>query len=141
MSLWILRDMIDELPRSLREQVDSYALFVQEAGPEVFRSLDVDPTPTQVDTLVFLAGLRRLWGLVDSQAWLLDNSLHLLARHDIKEIRVHSAVYSRNAQSYRRLKELRDDMMRELDDLDLSYIREVTTLTGLAERVVGGPHG
>ena len=68
MSLRTLRSAIDGLPSALQRRVLDYGAFINEAAPDIFMEAGIaQPTAHEVDELVFVAGMRKLWSLVEFQ--------------------------------------------------------------------------
>lgn len=75
-----LRLLTKQLPYNMREAVDGYASSVYAAGEEIFRNASISYDEQLLDKLVFFAGVRRIWTLVDTQYWIIDNSLSQLGK-------------------------------------------------------------
>lgn len=117
MSVSLLASTLQDLPYSLREQVIGYAESVSAAAPTIAASVDVTLSPQLSDQLVFLAGVRKLHGLVASSFWALDNATSLLALSEVRSVRVGALDYSRGSPLHTSLREL-------LDALELALARE-----------------
>lgn len=141
MSLDALRQVASNLPIVLRDQVNDYAVFVHEVSESIFSEMGIQPTAKQIDDFIFLAGIHRLWTLIDSQYWILDNSLTLLEQHEVHSIRIHSNVYEKRSDAYLRLKSLRTDLSKQLENLGIGFVKETMNLHSLAEQISGGGHG
>ena len=127
MSIAILTSTLQGLPYGLREQILGYAESVRAAAPSIARDAGVQPSQRVFDELVFMAGVRKLHGLVASNYWALDNSTSLLAASEITSVRVGAQDFSRGGQLHMELKELLEALEKTLtkqqikDYLNLSY--------------------
>lgn len=74
MSIRALSDAITDLPYGLSEQVLSYARSLDVAAPEIFREAGIAFSREVADTLVFVGGQRKLFSIVDSNYWVIDNA-------------------------------------------------------------------
>lgn len=127
MSIALLSSTLKELPYSLREQVLGYAESVAAAAPSIAAEVGIDPSQQRVDELVFLAGIRKLYGLVASSYWALDNSTSLLTTSGVHSVRVGTQDYSRGSSLHTSLKDLFEALDHVLEReglreyLDLPY--------------------
>ena len=127
MSIHALSEAIDDLPYALSEQVLSYARALEVAAPEIFRDADVKPNRELTNTLVFIAGLRKLFSIVDSNYWVVDNAGAILAnQQDQYSVRVGSTDLSCGGTYHQSLNTIR----RELTDILtkhqlIQYVRNV----------------
>lgn len=120
MSIRTLSEVISDLPYSLQEQVLSYARSVEVAAPDIVRESGVRATHVHTDALIFIAGLRKLYSIVDSNYWVLDNTGALLERqHAQFSVRVGGADLSRDSQYHRSLVVLRRELIDILSEQNL----------------------
>lgn len=114
MSLALLVSTIEPLPYGLKEQVLGYARALQAAAPEIIRDAGVAQSQSLADQLVFLAGIRKLLAIVDSNYWLIDNAGALLQRNQEQDtVRVGGTDLSRGSIYHYRVEKLRQEF-REL---------------------------
>jgi hypothetical protein len=83
MSLVLLSEMLEPLPFTLREQIEGYAHSIDEVGEDILRDVGIPFDEQVMDQLVFIAGVRRLWTIVDGQFSILNNSLLLMAKDQV----------------------------------------------------------
>ena len=123
-----LDEAIEPLPFALADQVSGYARSVVGAAPEIFRDAKVVITPSAVEQLEFIAGLRKLLSIVESNYWVLDNAGALLsAQADSSQVWVGSNDVSRGGEYHSQLRELMDGLRKILDDRDvLNAVRNRT---------------
>jgi hypothetical protein len=95
-----LSQLIEALPYNLREQIDGYVASIEAVGVEIFQESKIRYSQEALDRLLFFAGLRRLWTLLDTQYWVMDNSLTLLKQHDVSAVSLGSTDYGRNSDSF-----------------------------------------
>lgn len=106
MSYKVLIDAIQGLPRALKDQVLGYALCVEGALPEIFKKAGRQYDNAIGDQIIFLAGMRKLYSLVSSNYWTLDNSATLLGDMDVKHITAGSVDLSKSGKLHANLQEL-----------------------------------
>lgn len=120
MSIRALSDTISDLPNGLSEQVLSYARSVDIAAPEIFKDAGVQFSREMTDTLVFIAGLRKLLSIVDSNYWVIDNAGAILERQQHQfSVRVGGTDLTRGGKYYRALVTVRRDLVELLSELEL----------------------
>lgn len=113
MSLVVLNQTIEDLPYTLREQVVGYAESVERTAPEIFRDVGRKYDARLADKLVFLSGIKKLYGIVSAAYWTLDNSAALLAQSDIHEIRIGGTAFVRGTGTHERIRQL----LKRLDEV------------------------
>lgn len=80
MSIKALSEAIEPLPYTLSEQVLSYAKSLEAAAPQIFADAGIQRTRENTDKLVFIAGLRKLFSIMDGNYWVIDNASALLSK-------------------------------------------------------------
>jgi hypothetical protein len=73
-----LRNFLAQLPPPIQSQIEGYVSSVETRAFEIFQNASITFTNEKLDALLFYSGLRRLWSLVQTQYWILDNCLHLV---------------------------------------------------------------
>jgi hypothetical protein len=113
MSLKLLKDTVETLPRMLAAQVIGYAESVNRSLPDIFRDAGKPFDSSAANQLVFLADLSKLYSITSSSYWVLDNSAALLSRLQVDVIHAGGIEYSRGGPFYERLR----DLLNAFDDL------------------------
>jgi len=127
MSRAAFRRVIANLPPRLRDQLDGYVQTVEMHASDIFDDAGVPITPERRNQLVFIAGVRRLWALVDGQYELLHNTLDTLGGQEVDAISIGSTVYAPGSPEYRRVRLLRDQLRERLQELGaLDYVQAGT---------------
>ena|SRR5213075_3372347 len=128
MSMKALSDAIDPLPYALSEQVLSYARALELAAPEIFADAGVKRTRERTDALVFVAGLRKLFSIVDANYWVVDNASAILSRQgDQYAVRVGGADLSRGGTYHESLGRMLADFQQLLVEQNLlRYVRDIS---------------
>ena len=121
-----MHDALAELPYSLREQVLGYAESVERALPEIFKSNRRKFDKNLGDKIVFMSGVRKLYSLVSSSYWTLENSAYMLNEEGISSIKIGSSDFSRGSDIYRRLKGLISTLEKEADRLNFYSVLNMT---------------
>ena len=136
MSVRALSDAIKDLPYSLAEQVLSYARSMDIAAPEIFKDAGIAFSREVADTLVFIAGLRKLFSIIDSNYWMIDNAGEILEQQqDQFAVRVGAADLSRGGTYHQSLATVRRELVELLSEHQLlqfvqnaSYVEVVREL-------------
>jgi len=126
-----LNEAIAELPYRLRERVDGYAAAVAAEAPAIFADAEVSYNQGLANKLVFIAGIKKLWAIVDADCRLLTTSLGLVEGYDVASLSVGSTTYSRGSSSYRELIDLRHALERLLLEsgvMSLVWVHDLAAL-------------
>lgn len=134
MSIAFLREMTEKLPPSLREQVLGYAESVKVAAPAIANDQGIEFTQTFEDHITFLAGVRKLFSIVSSSYWSLDNSAALLAQSDIPTITIAGRSFSRGSKLHQQIHTLLIDLESELREANVLSIVQLS-FSDMAEAV------
>lgn len=126
MSIALLRDMTEKLPPSLREQILGYAESVKIAAPAIAKDQGIELTQTFEDHITFLAGVRKLFSIVSSSYWSLDNSATLLARSDSPAITIAGRSFSRGSEPYQQIYTLLTDLENALREANVLSIVQLS---------------
>lgn len=113
MSFEVLREITEELPPGMKDQVLGYAGSVRNALPEIFLEAGIRFDTTIADQVILLAGIKKFYSICNSTFWTVDNSLAHLARDQIYSFRIGSQTYHRGSEFHVNVFEL----MAELEDL------------------------
>lgn len=128
MSSQALMQTIALLPYSLAEQVRSYANSVDGALEDIFNEAKVDYSPQLAESIVFLAGIRKLFSIVESQYWLVDNSTTVFSHWGSQAtISIGSTNFNRGGAYHRELREL------------MEGLREILSRHGVFPYIDGSP--
>lgn len=126
MSIKLLQSALEELPYALRSQIIGYAESVYNAMPSIEKEIHIKISSNVRDQVVFLAGIRKLYGMVVSSYWALDNSSALLMRSDIDTIQIGGQDYSKDGVYYRKLRNVFDDMVSVVESYDIRHFLELS---------------
>ena len=135
MSIRALTEITEDLPHTIANDVMGYARSVQSAIPEIFRDARIREDRDLGDQLVFLAGIKKLYSLISSQYWTLDNSLHLMEQDDVSVVRIGSTEISRGSDYHRRLRVAVREFERLLADANMTELIEIRSYSELAQRL------
>jgi hypothetical protein len=117
-SLELLDQMLEPLPYALRDQITGYANAIDESGEDIFATAQVPFDRTLLDRVVFLAGVCRLWTLVDWQFSILSNSLSILSSSQVEGFAIGRRRLDRQSQEFVDLDRMRTELLRRIRDLD-----------------------
>lgn len=127
MSLQALAYAIEPLPLALAEQVLGYARSVQEVANEIFLDAQLEPSDEAIQLLIFIAGIKKLFAIVDSNYWVMDNAGEILRRsYDSDRILVGASDLSRHGQYYDELLTIRIKLEELLSECGLMEYVEVS---------------
>ena len=133
-----LKEAIEGIPYSLSEQVLSYSRSVSVALPDIFSEAGVAYSPDIVDQVVFLAGIRKLFSIIDSAYWVIDNASAILSKQDMHRIRVGSTNLSRGADYHYSVEQLRKNLITVLEDNNIyKYIADQSFVSIVRELASG----
>jgi hypothetical protein len=135
MSRQAFGDIIDALPFGLRDQLDGYVSAVESVADDIIREAGLEPSQAIRDQLVFAAGVRRLWAMVDGQWAVLDTSLRFLRESRVNGMRVGSALYGPESRDFVEVQRLRRQLSEELQQLQLQDAVLMDDLSDLAQWV------
>ena len=139
MTIQALSEAIDNLPYALSEQVLSYARALEVAAPEIFRDAGIKQNRELTNVLVFIAGLRKLFSIVDSNYWVVDNVGAILAsQQEQYSVRVGSTDLSRGGTYHQSLSTIRREFTELLTKHNLiQYVGNVPYVDILRELADG----
>jgi len=123
----------------LSEQVLSYARALEIAAPEIFKDAGVKPNRELTNALVFIAGLRKLFSIVDANYWVVENTGAILAsQQEQYSVRVGSTDISRGGTYHQSLKTVRSELTKILAEHKLlQYVGNVPYVEILRELADG----
>jgi hypothetical protein len=145
-------ELIDDLPFRIRDNLEGYVLSIEQAAPEIFTAAGVDFTTELRDQLVFMAGVRKMWLLVDSQYQVLSRSLLVLEANQVALLQVGGTTYGsgrrvdgfttersadgvRATAAYLEIQRFRDDFRTQLADMQLDVVVQISSLEELLQRI------
>ncbi len=136
MSLNSLTRAIDGMPSGMADTVVSYARSVESALPDIFRDARRKYRKDIADQIVFLAGVKKLFSIIDSTYWMLDNSSVILERQQISAIKVGSSDLSRNGEDYYLLRELRQSLVNVLSEQRIYHLVSERSYSNIIEQLM-----
>ncbi len=128
-----LQIVLDQLPRPIRETIEGYVDFAEEASEELFSEVGIARTDDLMSEFLFLCGLRRLWSLVDADYWILDNSLAITREFGIGGVRAGGIDYAHGTGFVAQLAELRGQLQAILDQADVLTLVRAQHLSEMLE--------
>lgn len=129
--------LLDGTPWAIRDQVLSYARTVRDALPAILSEAELPARDEFVESLVFVAGLRKLYGICSSSYWTLSNTTAFLSEVDAGSVEVGATDASRDSALFRNLRLLREDLERALIATDLQPEVLMMNYTSLARVLLG----
>lgn len=117
MSRAVLRTAVETLPSRIRDDVMSYAAFVEDVVPTMAAEINIELKADQRDRVVFLAGIMHLRDLVGAQLELADLATgdELAANAGVRGVRVGGADIRPGGEYVRDLRSLRRELTQLLD--------------------------
>lgn len=138
MSKYALYEVLGHLPYNLKNQIEGYVVSVEDLALDIFSHEGIDFSKSLLDNLLFLAGMWRLWTLVDTYYWIMDNSISLVRTTNVHSIRIGSSSYTYDSRDYRELHELRQKLLNLFAQEELSQLTEARTISDLLIIIKGG---
>lgn len=139
MSIRALSEAITDLPYALSEQVLSYARSLDVAAPEIFKDAGVQFSREVADTLVFVAGLRKLLSIIDSNYWVIDNVGAILERQqDQFSVRVGGTDLSRGGDYHHALVTVRKELVELLSEHQLLHFAQNVPYVEVVRELANG---
>jgi hypothetical protein len=138
MSIRLVQQWTARLPYALREQVVGYARSVEQALPEIQDEAKVELASSDRDLVVFLAGLRKLYSLVSSSYWTVENAGEILTRHGAGAARSGNTYYSRDSELFVGLRQALDEMQTLLREHAIEEELLLTSYTDLVKWIADG---
>jgi len=127
---------VECLPPALKDQVLGYARSIGATAPQIFRDAGVNISSMASGRLVFFAGIRKLYSIIESSHWILDNAGAILERQNLYRIQVGGSDFSRNGEYHRELKTLKRGFDRFLHEQGLEEYIEIRCDAELARAIV-----
>jgi hypothetical protein len=131
-----------ELPYGLRVDLEGYVNSVAAAQPEIYAESRVSPDAIPTEVFLFVAGVWHLWTHIDSQRWIVNNSLRLAGEFGAGSIQAGGVRLSSGSDDVEGLRRLHNDFRRWLHRNDLEFVigaqNPRTLLVVLAERDSNG---
>lgn len=132
-----LRELLDQLPTPVRDQLAGFSVYAEDRAPELFASLDrPDADSTLLHNFLLLAFAWRLWRAVDGQYALLSGALGLLAPFDAVGFQLGSALYTRGSPPTIVLSELRSSLLATLSRAGIAQVAALTSLNEVAQYTI-----
>lgn len=135
MSLRLLNAAVGELPTNLRQRIIDYGSHVNQAAPEIFANVGVErPTRRQVDRLVLVAGLRKLWAMVEFQR----NTINAVVGQrgfDMTGVISRGTLMTRTSDETQAVRETAEDLIRVLEETGMLHMVRLRTLSDVAQEL------
>lgn len=136
MSINRVKLIVNQLPRRTADDVLGYVRSVERALPNIFREANVEDTSYLRDSLLLIAGLKKLHSLQAFAYWTMRNSLKTFRSDHISGIQLGSWTITTESAEYvqcRTLKTEFDNLLRELGVSELiripSYVEILQVLS------------
>lgn len=133
-----LRDMFSSLPSALATQIFGYAQSVHDASQEIFKEARVHLTDDLQQKLVFLAGVKKLYTIIDSNYWLIDNSGKLLSGMGTNDVYIGSVDFSRGSEYFSQLDKMRRDLTEILSKFNILHFVEDAGYVEIVQALADG---
>jgi hypothetical protein len=131
MSIERVQSLLGEFPTNLSDPVIGYAESVRAALPDILHEAGVSPDQVLEDEIVYIAGIRKLYGIVSSTFWTLQKALAKLDQREIPTVRVGGHRYSFQSPEYRRLELLHGSLRLLLEEENLMRFMQQTNYAGI----------
>lgn len=122
-----------ELPYALKLDLEGYLASVDAARADIYRDAHIPPEEVTREEFLFVTGIWRIWTQVDSQRWIVRNSLQLAGQFGAGSIQAGSVRLARGSEDVEGLRKLGSDLRRWLNRQRLEFIIQADDLAGLLE--------
>lgn len=129
MSKEALYEIIGCLPYNIRIEINGYVDSIENVSAEIFESAGIGYNEGLLESLLLLAGIRRIYSMVDSQFWILDNSLSLVRQQEVRKIRIGSSSYGYDSEEYTEIRELKNELEALITQLGILKYIKATSLS------------
>lgn len=121
MSVPQLIGMLQGLPPALKDQVVEYARAIESAADDIFQDAGIQRDSALTSKLVIIAGVRKLYAIVESNYWIIEHAGMLLERTtQSSAVRVGSTDFSRGGEYHRTLERMRLEIGNAIEDAGLA---------------------
>jgi hypothetical protein len=144
-----IREFIENLPRSMQDNIEGYVDAVAAALPDIVREASVKIEARQVDEFLVVVAIRRLWAAVNTQYWTMNDSIEVASRPrsdiaapetSIRGFRLGRDEISANSGPFRESRLLRKELDKLLSQLEIkAFVTETVSLSEVAQRMFGAP--
>lgn len=125
-----------ELPFALRRDLEGYLNSVDAAHVDIYREAQINLDQVSRETFLLVVAAWRLWVYIDSQRWIVENSLGLAREFDVGVIQAGGMHLSRGSDDVESIRKLHVDLRRWLNRKGLSFVIGVRDLRALLVGIV-----
>lgn len=120
-----------ELPFGLRVDLESYLASVSAAEEAIYNDANVSRSSVSSELFLFSAGVLHLWTYVDSQRWVIRNSLQLADDFGASSIRAGGYRLAKGSDDAESIRLLHGAFRKWLEKNELEFIIGITDLRTL----------
>jgi hypothetical protein len=113
--------------------LEGYVRRVAAAEADIYRDSRVSPEEVPSDVFLFVAGVWHLWTHIDSQRWVVQNSLRLADDFGAGSIHAGAMRLAGGSSDVEDLRKLHSDFRRWLNRKELAFVIEAQNLESLLE--------
>ncbi|MBS1895672.1 MAG: hypothetical protein JST59_30605 [Actinobacteria bacterium] len=124
-----------QLPYGLRVDLEGYVNSVAAAQSEIYAESRVGLDAIPTDEFLFVAAVWHLWTHVDSQRWIVSNSLRLADEFGAGSIQAGAVRLSSGSGDVEGLRRLHNDFRRWLYRNDLEFVIGAQNVGALLSRL------
>ena len=130
-----VKDMIALLPYAMRESVEGYVDAVDAALIEIAREAHVELTPRLRADFLLIVAIRRIWGAVNGQYWIMNNCAELAGQSGLSGFQARGEVYNKDSHAYLGMRELREQFDLILSENDIRDLVAISSLPDALARM------
>lgn len=134
----LIGDLVAELPWAMRNAVEGYVDAVTNALPEIQRDAGISLADDKLDTFLFIVAIRRIWAAINSQYWIINDSVAVAQSRDLAGFKVGRDVFSKNSQAMLESIGLRIAFERMITQLDINDVVTTGTLSDALFKISKG---
>jgi hypothetical protein len=120
-----------ELPFAMRKDLEGYLSSVDAARADIYLEAGINAELVPRETFLFVVAIWQLWVYIDSQRWIVENSLNLARDFDVNAIQAGGMHLSRGSEDVESIRKLHNDLRRWLNRKGLNFVIEIRDLRAL----------
>ncbi len=123
----LVLEMTSELPWAMRTSLEGYVASVAAAKNDIFADTQTEYNEDLYERFIFLIAVWRLWSVVDTQFWILSNSINLLKESGSDGLTVGATEFHSKSDFYKELSRLRNELNSLLSEMDVLNLTEISS--------------
>jgi hypothetical protein len=127
--------VVQDLPSPIQRRVLDYGAFINEVASEIFTEATISqPTSQELDELVFVAGMRKLWSLIEFQRNTL-NAITTAGSYGIGGVVARGTLYTSNSYDVLAVNALGEQLRNLFEASEVMPFIRLRSLVEVARRI------